>query len=93
MKDFRYIDGVVTLALDRDKCIGCGLCVTVCPHRVLTMKDKKAEIVDFDGCMECGACSQNCPTEAVSVNPGTGCAALIIARWFGRNTAGEKLCC
>ncbi len=72
MKDDRYYDDVATLALDRDKCVGCTLCTQVCPHQVLEMEDHKARIVDFNACMECGACVSNCPTEAISVNPGVG---------------------
>ena len=32
--------------------------------------------------MECGGCAKNCPEEAISVNPGVGCAAAIIAGWI-----------
>ena len=88
MNDLRYIENIAILKLNRDACVGCGLCVTVCPHRVFALQNGKAEIVDFGGCMECGACSRNCPTEAIFVNPddGCGCAALIINRWLARIT-------
>ncbi|WP_319543392.1 mercury methylation ferredoxin HgcB [uncultured Pseudodesulfovibrio sp.] len=95
MKDFRYINGVSTLTIDNDACIGCGMCTNVCPHRVLTVHDRKAVILDFDGCMECGACAQNCPVEAVTVTPGVGCASLIITTWLHELT-GRKIksgCC
>lgn len=88
MKEFRYLDGVTTLALDVEACIGCGQCAMVCPHGVFVVgKDqeeqgKKARIVDRDGCMECGACVTNCPTGAVAVSPGVGCAAYIISKWL-----------
>lgn len=82
MKDFRYIDGVSTLRLDQDKCIGCGMCQEVCPHGVLRLDDKKAAIVDLDGCMECGACAVNCPSGAIGLTPGVGCAALIVKKWL-----------
>jgi len=72
MKEFRHLDDVSSLVLDRDKCIGCGLCTEVCPHAVFEMDQKKAHIVDFNACMECGACVNNCPGEAISVNPGVG---------------------
>jgi ferredoxin len=72
MKEFRHLDDVSTLVLDRDKCIGCGLCTEVCPHAVFEMEQKKAHIVDFNACMECGACVNNCPSGAISVNPGVG---------------------
>ncbi len=72
MKEFRHLDDVSTLVLDKSKCIGCSLCTEVCPHHVLEMHQNKAEIVDFNGCMECGACVNNCPSGALAVNPGVG---------------------
>jgi len=69
---------VVTLALDAEKCVGCGMCVEVCPHGVFAVQDRRASIVDRDACMECGACARNCPAEAVSVESGVGCATGII---------------
>lgn len=30
-----------TLELYQDKCIGCGMCVNVCPHAVFTMSERK----------------------------------------------------
>lgn len=72
MKDFRYIDGVASLHLDQNLCIGCRMCSQVCPQAVFGYRNGKANIEDGDGCMECGACGVNCPVEAVSVNPGVG---------------------
>ena len=78
MPELRYLANVVTLALDQEKCVGCGRCLEVCPHEVLALEQGKARIVDLDGCMECGACAKNCPSEALSVEAGVGCAAAII---------------
>ena len=78
MPKLRYLPNVTTLALDRDKCVGCGLCLEVCPHAVFRMAAQRAEIIDRDACMECGACQANCPAGAIHVEAGVGCAAAII---------------
>lgn len=82
MKTFRHLKDVSTLSLDPEKCVGCGVCETVCPHGVFEMNHKKAVLTDLNGCMECGACAVNCVTGAISVDPGVGCAAYIIQAWI-----------
>lgn len=79
----RYIENVVTLEMDEETCTGCGMCVIVCPHGVLELRDRKAVITDRDACMECGACAINCPVGAVSVRTGTGCASGILLGSLG----------
>ena len=74
----RYLKDVVTLKLDEARCVGCGTCVTVCPHRVFRQENRVATIIDRDACMECGACAKNCPAEALSVQSGVGCLTAII---------------
>jgi len=91
MSDFIYLRDVVTLALDQEKCVGCGMCLIVCPQAVLSMHNGNARIQNRDQCMECGACSRNCPTEAVTVQAGVGCAAAIINSALGRD--GSSCCC
>jgi len=78
----RYLKNVTTLRLSVDKCIGCGRCAEVCPHRVFSMTDKKAKIEDKDLCMECGACAKNCPSNAITVSTGVGCATAVIMLWL-----------
>ncbi len=90
MKDFRYLENVSTLKLDKEKCVGCGTCENVCPHQVFALENKRAEIIDLNACMECGACTMNCPTEAINVSPGVGCAAYIIQTWI---KGSEKAAC
>ena len=89
MAGLRYISNVVTLALDESKCDGCGMCVTVCPHAVFALNERKARIVDRDACMECGACAGNCPSKAITVEAGVGCVAAIIR---GAITGSEPDC-
>jgi len=67
-----------SLKINEEKCIGCGLCHTVCPHRVIALEGKKAKVREKHKCMECGACSSNCPTNAIEVKSGVGCAIAIV---------------
>lgn len=68
----KYIKNVVTLKLDIEECVGCGLCVTVCPHNVFAIENKKAIIVNKDNCIECGGCMNNCEPKAITVSQGVG---------------------
>lgn len=94
-----------TLELYPDKCIGCGMCVNVCPHAVFTMVERKAggpgiglglitsksvaTLARKEACMECGACQMNCPVDAVRVQSGVGCAAAMIRAAL---TGGPEVC-
>ena len=86
-----YLPNVVTLRLDEEECVGCGMCVVVCPHAVMGMNNGHARIENRDACMECGACARNCPTEAVTVQAGVGCAAAVINAALGRDSS--SCCC
>jgi len=85
----KYLKDTATLELNPEKCIGCGRCEEVCPHRVFAVAENKARITDKNSCMECGACMMNCPVDAIEVNAGVGCAAAIIKSWF----TGEEPSC
>jgi NAD-dependent dihydropyrimidine dehydrogenase PreA subunit len=86
-----YLKDVVTLGLDEERCIGCGMCLDVCPHAVLVKRNGKVAVAARDACMECGACASNCPTGAVSVKSGVGCAAAVINSVLGRQSS--SCCC
>lgn len=84
MQNFAYFEDVVTLTLAPQKCVGCGLCVEVCPHAVLRLENGRVYIADRGACMECGACARNCPTAALDVRTGEGCAIAILNEMLGR---------
>ena len=58
---------------NREKCVGCGICVKACPGGVLYLNEEnKAEIRDFDafgwdGCWRCEHCLAVCPKGAISI--------------------------
>ena len=89
MENLIYLKGVVTLELAEDKCVGCGMCMIVCPHGVFNMDTDHVQIENRDACMECGACARNCPANALFVSAGVGCAAAVINAALGR----EGSCC
>jgi ferredoxin len=81
----KLMNEINTLKFFADKCTGCGLCVTVCPHAVWELANGKARIVRREACMECGACRLNCDEGAIEVDSGVGCAAaMIIAALTGK---------
>jgi NAD-dependent dihydropyrimidine dehydrogenase PreA subunit len=53
--------------IDTAKCIGCKLCVQVCPHHVWSLIDNMAALTDPEACNYTGACQEICPTEAISL--------------------------
>jgi len=67
-----YIKNVAKIAIDSEKCIGCGTCVNVCPHAVISINENIAIIDNKDRCIECGACGKNCPVNAINVESGVG---------------------
>ncbi len=87
MAKLAYLPNVVTLSLDRDRCVGCGTCVTVCPHPVLELQDRRSTIINRDACMECGACATNCAVQAITVDAGVGCATAVINSAIRRKNA------
>lgn len=53
--------------VEKDKCIGCKLCETVCPNEsvIVDNKSKKATI-NAVLCLQCSNCEMICPTKAIS---------------------------
>ncbi len=53
--------------VDKEKCIGCGACVSVCPQNVFELKDSKSIVVRPENCIECNACVESCPVGAIKL--------------------------
>lgn len=69
------VKGYVTVApivssIDKDICIGCGICASLCPYQAIQMlkigKARKAETIAAS-CKGCGICASRCPTFAISM--------------------------
>ncbi|MCX5896258.1 MAG: 4Fe-4S binding protein, partial [Proteobacteria bacterium] len=56
---------LITYAIDKELCIGCGACIKVCPTGAVKGEKKKPHTVIVEKCIKCGACSEVCPSEAV----------------------------
>jgi formate hydrogenlyase subunit 6/NADH:ubiquinone oxidoreductase subunit I len=52
------------LQVREEMCIGCGLCVRVCPQKAISLVWSKAHI-DGKSCTNCHLCQEICPRGAI----------------------------
>ena len=64
---------LMSYVIDRDKCIGCGMCSRACPADAISKTDyiapgrkKPALTIDTQKCVKCGACMGTCKFGAIS---------------------------
>ena len=63
------------LTIHEEMCKGCGLCVWVCPKKVLATDPKRvnakgynpATCTDINTCIACGMCARMCPDSVIKV--------------------------
>lgn len=68
---------VYSLAIDRERCKGCELCVDFCPRTVLALSPKLnsrgqhyATATNPAGCIGCAQCADMCPDAAIEIDEG-----------------------
>jgi ferredoxin len=53
--------------INRDKCVRCAGCVSVCPVAALSFTEQSGITNDCEKCTKCGICAKFCPAGAITV--------------------------
>jgi len=59
---------LIRFTIDAKKCVGCGLCKTICPENAIVGDIKKAHSIISGKCVKCGLCKDVCKFDAITVN-------------------------
>ena len=54
--------------INSDKCIGCGVCVEICPKKILYIQDNVCKVTDEKKCDKSKGCENVCPTTAITIH-------------------------
>jgi len=53
------------IKIDKETCVGCGTCKTICPAESIKGSVGEKHSIDFERCINCGQCLLNCPFGAI----------------------------
>ena len=71
--------GAVTVRGCTQGCIGCGICLKICPHDAIKI-EKNLAVIDYSICTSCGLCAAVCPKKLIASNIDTPEEVLAIVR-------------
>jgi electron transfer flavoprotein alpha subunit len=69
------------LIVDKEKCIGCGVCEENCAFGAITVEDGCAVV--NDRCTLCGACVENCEPQALNIEGAEKSNKANLDEWSG----------
>ncbi|MEM2094061.1 MAG: 4Fe-4S binding protein [Candidatus Bathyarchaeia archaeon] len=58
-----------TITYSKDQCVGCLLCIRVCPSGAITAIEGRKVVFDMGRCLFCGQCAEICPKNAIRLSP------------------------
>jgi heterodisulfide reductase subunit A len=53
--------------IDQNLCVGCGLCISICPYGAIEKDEKELTRVNEVLCKGCGTCAASCPERAITM--------------------------
>ena len=72
-------------------CVGCGICVNVCPNGAISLNGYGVAEVEAERCTGCGLCVSECPREVIRLlERGSRIAVCCSNRDLGKNA--RKYC-
>ena len=54
--------------INKEKCIGCGTCVAICPVGAAVFDNDGKAKINKDICIRCGSCQAGCPVDAIDLD-------------------------
>ena len=58
----------ITAEVDENKCIGCGICIELCPYKAIRKDERGIARVTSAVCKGCGVCGSSCPERAITMH-------------------------